>query len=155
MIAPGIRLEMARHTSMVATVPAASSVAFSDQVGAEAARAFIRNQNSLGTLARCRPKKSLICVLAISTAIPLVKPMTTGPRNKFHRGAHASRAQNYQDRARHHGAHVQPVNAVYGDDPRYHDYERAGGPANLSLRSAQCGDQKARHHRAVNARPAV
>ena len=26
----------------------------------------------------CRPKKSRICVLAIRTAMPLVKPMTTG-----------------------------------------------------------------------------
>ena len=77
-IAPGIRLEMARHSRITATVPAASSVACRDQVGAAAASAFIRSQNSLGTLARCRPKKSLIWVLAIRTAMPLVNPITTG-----------------------------------------------------------------------------
>ncbi len=29
-----------------------------------------------------KPRKSLICVLAISTAMPLVKPTTTRPRNE-------------------------------------------------------------------------
>jgi hypothetical protein len=49
-----------------------------DQVGAAAARAFMRSQNSLGTLSRCSPMKSLIWVLTMSTAMPLVKPITTG-----------------------------------------------------------------------------
>ena len=35
-------------------------------------------RNSPGTASIVRPKKSLICVLAISTAMPLVKPTTTG-----------------------------------------------------------------------------
>ena len=73
------------------------------------------------------------------------------PRNKLHRGAHAGRAQNDEDGARHDGAHVKPVNAMHGDDPRNYDDESAGGSANLSLRSAECGDQKAGDHRAVNA----
>ena len=38
----------------------------------------MRPRNSPGTFSICRPKKSLICVLAMRTAMPLVKPMTTG-----------------------------------------------------------------------------
>ena len=72
-------------------------------------------------------------------------------RNKFHRGAHAGGAQHNEDGARHDGAHVQAVNAMHGDDPRDHDDESAGGSANLSLRSAQRGDQKAGDHGAVDA----
>ena len=52
-IGPGIRLEKARHSSITATVHTASNVARADQVGDEAAKAFIR-------FASWRPKKSLI-----------------------------------------------------------------------------------------------
>ena len=41
-----------------------------------------RPRKSPGTRSMRRPKKSLICVLAMSTAMPLVKPMTTG-RGKY------------------------------------------------------------------------
>ena len=74
------------------------------------------------------------------------------PRNKLHRRAHAGCAQNDEYGSGHHRAHVQSVNAVYGDDPGNHDNERTGGPANLSFRSAQGGDQKAGDHGAVDAR---
>ena len=37
----------------------------------------MRGQKSLGT-GTVRPRKSRICVLAMSTAIPFVKPTTTG-----------------------------------------------------------------------------
>ena len=39
---------------------------------------LIFSMNSEGTLSTCSPKKSLICVLKISTAMPLVKPIVTG-----------------------------------------------------------------------------
>jgi hypothetical protein len=74
------------------------------------------------------------------------------PRDKFHSRAHASGAQNNQDDACHDGAHVESVDAVYGENSRHHDYEGAGGSANLSFRSAQRGDEEARDHRAVDAR---
>ena len=77
-IGPGMRLESMRQTSMVATVATARIVAVGDHVGELAASAFIRNQNTPGTLSRCSPKKSFTCVLAIKTAIPLVNPITTG-----------------------------------------------------------------------------
>ncbi len=79
------------------------------------------------------------------------KPDDHRPRNKLHRRAHAGRAQHDEYGARHHRAHVQAVDAVHGDDPGDHDDERAGGPANLSLRSAQGGDQKAGDDGAVDA----
>jgi sulfate permease, SulP family len=59
-IGPGMRLDNARQRSITATVAAASSVAVGDQVGEEAASAFMRSQNSPGTFARCNPKKSLL-----------------------------------------------------------------------------------------------
>src|SRR6185369_9906532 len=58
-IGPGMRPAIARHTSITATVPAASNVARHDQVGAEAANAFILSQNSPGTFGSFSPKKSL------------------------------------------------------------------------------------------------
>ena len=42
------------------------------------ARISIRARNSPGTLSTLRPKKSLICVLAMMTAMPFVNPTTTG-----------------------------------------------------------------------------
>ena len=43
----------------------------------------MRSQNSPGTLSSFRPKKSLICVLAIRIAMPLVNPMTIGRGMNF------------------------------------------------------------------------
>ena len=43
----------------------------------------MRSQNSPGTFCKVKPKKSLICVLAISTAMPLVNPITTGRGMNF------------------------------------------------------------------------
>ena len=43
----------------------------------------MRGQNSPGTTFKSRPKKSRICVLAISTAMPFVKPTTTGRGMNF------------------------------------------------------------------------
>ena len=77
-IAPGIRLETARQKIITSTVPAASAVAVYDKVWKLPASASMRCQNTPGTLASCKPKKSFTWVLAIRMAIPLVKPMTTG-----------------------------------------------------------------------------
>jgi hypothetical protein len=73
------------------------------------------------------------------------------PRNKFHRRTHAGRTQDNEDGSRHDGTHVQAVNTVRGNNPGNHDDEGAGGPANLSLGSAEGGDQEAGYHGAVNA----
>ena len=43
----------------------------------------MRAANSPGTLSMCSPKKSLICVLAMITAMPLVNPTTTGRGMNF------------------------------------------------------------------------
>ena len=78
MIGPGMRAETVRQMIITATVHTASKVACHDQVGAATARAFMRSQNSPGTFCKLKPKRSLICVLAIKTAMPLVNPITTG-----------------------------------------------------------------------------
>ena len=111
----------------------------------------MRSQNSPGTLSRCRPKKSLIWVLAMSTAMPLVKPITTGRGMNFTAVPMPVTPRTTRMHAGHHRAHEQAVDAVHGDDPGHDDHERAGGSADLSLRSAQRGDQKARDDGAVDA----
>jgi hypothetical protein len=82
-IAPGTRGSSRRSTIITDSATAPNAVAAGDQVPKCAASAAIRALNSDGTAAICSPKKSRICVLAISTAIPLVKPMTTGRGRYF------------------------------------------------------------------------
>ncbi len=53
----------------------------------------MRARNSPGTFSICRPKKSLICVLAMMTAMPLVNPTTTGRGMNFTADAEASDAR--------------------------------------------------------------
>ncbi len=50
----------------------------------------------------------------------------------------------------HHRAHEQAVDAVSGDDAGDYDYEGAGRSADLGLRSAERGDQKAGDDGAVD-----
>ena len=133
-IAPGMRVESMRQASMVATVANATMVACDDQEGKLAANAFMRNQNSPGTVRSCNPKKSLIWVLAISTAMPLVKPMT---RNKLNRGAHTGGPKHDQQNSGHHRTHEKPINAVRSHDTGYHHDEGASRAANLGFRTSQ------------------
>jgi hypothetical protein len=67
------------HTMMSASTPAATSVVGSDAVSACIVSSAILGTSSPGT-GPCSviPKKSLICVLAMTSAMPLVNPMTTG-----------------------------------------------------------------------------
>jgi hypothetical protein len=74
------------------------------------------------------PKKSLICVLAMTSAMPLVKPMTTGRGMKRTAVPDAGEAHDHEHDAGHHRAHEQAVYAVLRDDARDHDDERPGGP---------------------------
>ena len=151
MIAPGIRLERARHSSIVATVAAASNVAASENVGAACGEGFHPQPEFAGNLGQLQAEEILDLRAGDQHRDAVGKTDHHRARNKLHRRAHAGCAQHNEDGARHHGAHVQPVNAMHGDDPGDHDDESAGGSANLSLRSAQCRDQKAGDHRAVDA----
>ena len=63
---------------MVTSATTASAVVGGDSVRACSASATILGQKAPGTVVSSTPKKSRICVLAMSTAIPLVKPTTTG-----------------------------------------------------------------------------
>ena len=59
-------------------------------------------------VARCRsPRKSLICVEAISSAMPLVKPRTTGRGMNFTAWPRPVTARHEQDHAGHHRHHQQ------------------------------------------------
>ena len=72
-------------------------------------------------------------------------------RNKLHRCAHTGCAQDDEYRARHDRTHVQAVDAVYGDDAGDDDDKCTCRPADLSLRSAQSGDQEPGHDGAIDA----
>ena len=97
------------------------------------------------------PKKSLICVLAMTSAMPLVKPMTTGRGMKRTAVPVPVRPMIDQDDAGHHRAHEQAVDAVLGDDAGHDDDERAGRPADLHVRAAERRDDEAGDDRAVDA----
>ena len=77
-IAPGTRGMKRRSRIIRTSADAPKAIAGGEAVPAACASADIRAANSDGTAASRSPKKSRSWVLAISTAIPLVKPMTTG-----------------------------------------------------------------------------
>ena len=77
-IVPGTFFVIRGQSRMMAIVARETSTAGTLTVAALFASAIIRGANSLGTSSTARPKKSLICVEAISTAMPLVKPIVTG-----------------------------------------------------------------------------
>ena len=73
------------------------------------------------------------------------------PRNEAHRRAQAGEAQEQQDHAGHHGDHEQSGEAVLRDDAGDDHDERAGGTADLNLRSAQERNQEAADDGGVDA----
>ena len=64
-------------TMSVRDASAASAVGHS-AVAARSLKTVIFSMNSDGTTSTCKPKKSLICVIKMSVAIPEVKPIVTG-----------------------------------------------------------------------------
>ena len=99
----------------------------------------------------CRPKKSRICVLAMRTPMPLVKPITTGRGMNFTAVPRPVTPEQDQDDAGHQRAHEQAVEAVGRDDARDDDDERAGRPADLHPRAAERRDDETGDDRAVDA----
>ncbi len=77
-IVPGTRRSTRGAASTVRTVATPSAVAGHEIVSACDATTRMRSMKSSGISSMRRPKKSLSCVLAMSTAMPLVKPTTTG-----------------------------------------------------------------------------
>ena len=104
------------------------------EIGGESLHA---RRNSPGTLSTCSPKKSLICVLAIRTAMPLVNPMTTGRGMNFTAEPMPVSAEDDEQDPGHHRAHEQAIDAVDGDDSGDDDDEGAGRTADLGSRSAR------------------
>ena len=79
------------------------------------------------------------------------EPHDNGPRDEAHRGAKPEQPRGRQQDARHHRAHEQAVHAVARHDAS-HDYdERAGGPADLELRSPSAEIEKSGDDGAVDA----
>ena len=77
--AGGTRSVRRRTPNSTTSVTAPSAAVAGATVGSASQRTFMRSTNSPGAAPSVeRPRKSLICVLAISTAMPLVKPITTG-----------------------------------------------------------------------------
>ena len=75
---PGTRGTRRTNSTMMASETMPRPAATGEAVSQCAASTCIRPTNSPGTSAIRSPKKSLIWVLAIRTAMPLVKPTTTG-----------------------------------------------------------------------------
>ena len=96
-------------------------------------------------------KKIRSCVLAITSAMPLVKPMITGRGMYLTAEPVPVRPMIDQHHAGHHRAHEQAVDAVPGDDAGDHHHERAGRSADLEARSAKRGNQEAGDDGAVDA----
>ncbi len=77
-IEPGTRFANRRKPRIKATEDAANTSEATEYVSRWLTRARMRPIKSPGIVSIFRPQKSLICVLAISTAMPLVKPIVTG-----------------------------------------------------------------------------
>ena len=84
--------------------------------------------------------------------MPFVNPTTTGRGMNFTAVPEPGDAEDDEENARHHRAHEQAVDAVLRDDPRDHDDESAGGPADLAARAAERRDQESGDDRAVDPR---
>src|SRR5687767_2918910 len=106
------------HTRISSSTPPATTLVSSDAEPAFAASTRRRSTNSPGTgSASVMPKKSFSWVLAMTSAMPLVNPITTGRGMK--RGA--GEPPDDEQHARHHRAHEQSIEAVLRDDPG-HDH---------------------------------
>ena len=114
--------------------------------------AAMRAKNSLGGSPMPRPKKSLICVEAMSSAMPLVKPSTTGRGMNFTACPSPVTRQDHQDDAGHHRHHQQAGHAVRGDDARDDHDERPGRSADLDARAAEQRDEESADDGCVDAR---
>ena len=65
------------HTTMIASDAAATASAVGLKLGKASCRACNMPKKSAGIFCTFRPSRSLTCESAISTAMPLVKPITT------------------------------------------------------------------------------
>ena len=89
-------------------------------------------------------------MLAMTSAMPLVNPTTTGLGMK--RTAKSEEAGDDEDDAGHHGAHEEAVHAVPCHDRRNHNDKGAGGAAYRISGSAECRNEKTCGDGAVDAR---
>ena len=97
------------------------------------------------------PKKSLICVLAITTAMPFVKPMTTGRGMNWTAVPMPVRPMITSSTPAIIVHMNRPSTPYLRDDARHDDDERAGRPADLHVRAAERRDEEAGDDRAVDA----
>ena len=107
---------------------------------------------SEGTLSTASPQKSLICVLKMRTAMPLVNPAVTGYGMNLIIVPKRASPMTKSMTPGHDRADGQIFSAILGINAIEDDDERAGRPANGNLRAAQAGDQNPGNHRRENAR---
>lgn len=82
-IVPGTLLKNRAINMMRRRQDRAKTVVGRDSVDQDETIACNRGARALGTCSMVSPKKSLICVLAMTTAIPFVNPITTGRGMNF------------------------------------------------------------------------
>ncbi len=103
----------------------------------------MRWTNSLGTVGVVRPRKSLICVEAMSRAMPFVNPMVTGRGMYLTAAPRPVNPHNEQQNASHDPHQRETGGSEPGNDAGHDDDNSASGPADLGARTAQGRDEEA------------
>ena len=112
----------------------------------------MRGTNAAGTSSMRKPRKSLICVLAIRTAMPFVNPTTTG-RGRYLTVVPMPVTPRITSITPAIIVHMKrPLDAVLRDDGGDDHDERPGRAADLVLGPAERRDDEAGDDRAVDAR---
>ncbi len=148
---PGTALMNRGTTSADATTATANTAAAGVDVPRCAAMACMRGMNSPVFSEIVRPRKSRICVLAMSTAMPFVNPTTTGRGMNFTAVPVPVSAATTSITPAIIVHMNRPDEAVGRDDARDHHDEGTGRAADLDVRAAKRGDQEAGDDRAVDA----
>ena len=103
---------------------------------AQRSSSLMRGRNSLGTGGVVRPRKSLICVEAMSSAMPLVNPMVTGRGMNLTAVPRPVKPMMRSRTPAMTADQGQAGDAELGDDAGDDDDEGAGRAADLGARSA-------------------
>ena len=126
-------MEIPRQITMMATVPAASSVASIEMVWKLEGESFDALPENAGNFFELQAKEVFDLRAGDEDGDTVGEADDDGPRDKFDGGAHAGEAHDHEDDAGHHGADEQAIDAVRGDDSRDDDDESTGGATDLRI----------------------
>ena len=104
-------------------------------------------RNSLGTSLSPSPRKSLICVEKMVSAMLTGEAHHYGVGNEFYHRAEVKQSEHHQYKACHDGSYRQTLKAIFGYDAVDDHDERARGAAYLHCAAAQSRHQEAAYDR--------